>query len=76
MLFDDNLFKCQREKKKKKEKKAAGLQISHFYWSFSSDIMAVEGLIKLHNYLFISSFESSSSGLDAEGMSDCATQGS
>ena len=34
----------ERRKKKKKKKKALGFQISHFYWSFSGDIMAVKGL--------------------------------
>ena len=29
---------------KKKTKKAEGFQISHFYWSFSSDIMAAKEL--------------------------------
>ena len=29
---------------KKEDKKAYGLQIWHFYWSFSNDIQAVKGL--------------------------------
>ena len=32
-------------KKKKKKKKASEFQTSHFHESFSSDIMAVKGLI-------------------------------
>ena len=32
-------------KKKKKKKKKKGVQISHFYWLFLSDIVAVEGLM-------------------------------
>ena len=40
MPFDENLFTCQCEKKTKT--KAEGFQISHFYWSFSSEIMAVK----------------------------------
>ena len=35
---------------KKKEKKTQGFQISHFYWSFSNDIVAVKWL----NPLFLS----------------------
>jgi len=42
MLFDENPFTCQREKR---DEKAKGFQISHFYGSFSN-IMAVEGLNK------------------------------
>ena len=33
-----------RKKKKKKKKKALRIQILHFYWSFSSGVMAVKGL--------------------------------
>ena len=39
--FDENPFKCQYEKE---NKKAEGFHISHFYWSFSSENMAVKGL--------------------------------
>ena len=41
MRFDENPLQSQC---KKENKKAEGFQISHFYWSFSSDIMAVKGL--------------------------------
>ena len=41
--FDENPFPCQCENK---DKKAKRFQISHFYWSFFSYIMAVEGLRK------------------------------
>ena len=44
MYFDENPFTCQCEKEKEK---AEGFQISHFYWSFSSDIMAVKGFCLL-----------------------------
>ena len=37
MRFEEKLFTCHAEKKKR-------FQISHFYWSFPSDIMAVKGL--------------------------------
>ena len=40
--FDDNPLTCQSEKE---DKKAEGFQILHCYWSFSSDILAVKGLI-------------------------------
>ena len=43
MCFDENPFTCQCEKE---NKKGIRFQISHFYWSFSSDTMAVKGLIK------------------------------
>ena len=39
--FDKNPFTCQCETE---DKKAEGFQISHFYWPFSSDIVAVKGL--------------------------------
>ena len=42
MRFDKSPFTCQCEKE---DKKAYGFQISHFYWSFSSDTMAVKVLI-------------------------------
>ena len=42
--FDEDPFTCQCEKD---DKKAEGFQILHFYWSFSSDIMAVKGLIQV-----------------------------
>ena len=45
MRFDENLFTCQCGRKKK----AYGFQISHFSWSFSSDIRAVKGLKEYHN---------------------------
>ena len=41
MRFDENPFTFQCEKE---DKKAYGSQISHFYGSFSNDIMAVKGL--------------------------------
>ena len=41
LRFDENPFTCQCENE---IKKAEGFQISHFHWSFSSDIMAVMGL--------------------------------
>ena len=40
--FDDSPFTCRY---KKEGKKAEGLQILYFYWSFSNDIMVVKGLI-------------------------------
>ena len=40
--FDENPLTCQC--KKKEDKKAQLFQISHFYWLFSSSIMAVKGL--------------------------------
>ena len=41
MHCDERLFTCQCEKE---DRKASMFQISHFYWSFSSDIMTVKGL--------------------------------
>ena len=41
MHFDEDPFTCQC---KNENKKAQEFQISHFYWLFSSDIMAVKGL--------------------------------
>ena len=41
MCFDENPFTCQCEKG---NKKAEGFQISHFYRSFSNEIMEVKGL--------------------------------
>ena len=41
MRFGESPFTCQCEKG---GKNAEGFQTSHFYWSFSSDIMAVKGL--------------------------------
>ena len=41
MCFDENPLTCQCEKE---DEKAEGFQMSHFYWSFSSDIMAIKGL--------------------------------
>ena len=43
MRFDGDPFTCQWEKE---DKKADEFQISHFYGSFSNDIMAVKGLTK------------------------------
>ena len=40
--FDESSFTCQCEKE---DKKAERFQVSHFYWPFASDIMAVKGLI-------------------------------
>ena len=40
--FDESPFTCQCEKE---NKKAEGFKILHFYWPFSSDIMAVKGLM-------------------------------
>ena len=39
---DQSPFTCQCQSK---DKKASGFQISHFYWSVSSDIMEVKRLI-------------------------------
>ena len=36
--------KKRKKKEEEEEKKAYGFQISHFYGSFSNDIMAVKGL--------------------------------
>ena len=44
MRFDENPFACLCGKE---DKKTEGFQISHFYGSFSSDIMAVKGLTVL-----------------------------
>ena len=41
MRLDKNTLKCQYIKE---DKKAERFQISHFYWSFSNDSMAVKGL--------------------------------
>ena len=41
MRFDEIPFTSQCEKE---DRKAEGFQISHFYGSFSNDIMAVKGL--------------------------------
>ena len=41
MRFDENPSTCQCEKE---TEKASGFQISHFYWSFSSNTMAAKGL--------------------------------
>ena len=41
MHFDESPFTCQRQKE---DKKAQAFQISHFYGSFSNDIMAAKGL--------------------------------
>ena len=41
VCFDETPFTCQCEKE---DKKAEGVQISHFYWSFLSHVMAVKGL--------------------------------
>ena len=41
MRFDKNSFACWCEKE---DEKASGSEIWHFYWPFSSDIMAVKGL--------------------------------
>ena len=38
--FDEIPFTCQCEKE---DKKGSGFQISHFYGSFSNDIIAVKG---------------------------------
>jgi len=48
MRFDENLFTDQCEKE---DKKALEFQISRFYWSFSSDIMAVKGLMIMYCFL-------------------------
>ena len=42
MRLDENPFTRQC---KKEDKKAEGFQISHFYWLFLSDIVAVKGLM-------------------------------
>ena len=41
MRFDNNSFICQCEKENRKD---YGFQISHYYWSFSSEIIAMKGL--------------------------------
>ena len=41
MHFDGDPFKCPHEKE---DKKTYGFQISHFYGSFSNNLMAVKGL--------------------------------
>jgi len=41
MCFDEDPFTCQC---KKEDRNSKGFHILHFYWSFSSDIMAVKGL--------------------------------
>ena len=38
---DESPFTCQREKE---DKKAQRFPMSHFYWSFSNNIVAVKGL--------------------------------
>ena len=45
MRFDEDPFTRQCEKTTTEDLKAQGFQISHFYWSFSSDVMTVKGLI-------------------------------
>ena len=45
MHLDESPFTCQCQKE---DKKASEFQISHFYWSFSSDIIAVKGLSAAH----------------------------
>jgi len=42
------LCKKEKRKKKKEKKRLLVFLISHYYWSFSSDIMAVKGLICKH----------------------------
>ena len=42
MHFNENNFTCQCEEE---DKMTQGFQMLHFYGSFSSDIMAVKGLI-------------------------------
>ena len=49
MRFDENHFTRQCEKE---DKKTEGFQISHFYGSFSSDVMAVKGLNRVI-YIYI-----------------------
>ena len=44
ICFDEDHFTYQSEKE---SERAEGFQISYFYWSFSSDTMAVNGLIPL-----------------------------
>ena len=41
MRFDENRLTRQCENE---DRNSSGFQISHFYWSFSSDIIAVKGL--------------------------------
>jgi len=43
MRFDENPFTCYCVKEKKR---ASGFEILHLYLSFSSDIVAVKGLMK------------------------------
>ena len=46
MRFDETPLTCQCENG---DKKVSKLQILHFYWSFSSDVMAVKGLRQLRH---------------------------
>ena len=40
-VFDEDPFACQCEKE---DRNSLEFKIWHFYWSFSSDVMAVKGL--------------------------------
>ena len=52
MRFDENPFTCHCEHASaKKETKRQGFQISHFYWLFLSDVMAVKGLTILFSII-------------------------
>ena len=48
MCFEENPSMCQCENE---DRKSQGFQILRFYWSFSTDIMAVMGLIDCDNLL-------------------------
>ena len=48
MRFDENPFTSQCEIE---DRSSYGFHILQFYWSFSSDIMAVKGLIDCDNLL-------------------------
>ena len=40
--FNENPFTCRREKE---DKNVLKFEISHFYWLFLSDVLAVKGLM-------------------------------
>ena len=58
--FDETPFTCQYEKE---DKKTEGFQISHFYGSFSSDIMAVKGLTSTETVRLIRDGEKGGKGV-------------
>ena len=52
VCFDENPFTCQCGKE---DRNSTGIQMLHFYWSFSSDIMAVTGLRACRSVCCVSS---------------------